>query len=149
MRFRPLTWLLLSLFFFLAGGLVWQLSDKYSASHPGRSVPAPAPAKPAPLVPGTVAPTGTVSAPSAKSFVNTNYPFRLANTAQTIRQLATSGSAILLENALIDTASTVKLEVPAHLRAGPDDGTYIVQARGALDDAFRTRLAQAGAEIVA
>src|SRR6185503_2448748 len=37
---------------------------------------------------------------------------------------------------------------PDHLRAQGDPGSYIVQARGALSDAFRAQLTASGAEII-
>ena len=56
--------------------------------------------------------------------------------------------AILLENALIDTASPLNLSIPKNLQSQGDPGAYIVQARGPIDTAFRAMLAAAGAEIV-
>ena len=56
--------------------------------------------------------------------------------------------AILLENALLDTARPADLPIPASLRAQGDPGAWVVQARGPLDDAFRALLKQAGASIV-
>ena len=81
---------------------------------------------------------------------NTNqFAYRLSNTTKTIGQLVGDGHAILLENALIDTANPLNLSIPANLRAAGDPGAYIVQARGPTDNAFRAMLAQAGATIVA
>ncbi len=60
-----------------------------------------------------------------------------------------SDTAILLENALLDTARPASLPIPDHLRAQGDPGSYIVQARGPIDAAFRSLLKTAGAAIVA
>ena len=56
--------------------------------------------------------------------------------------------AILLENALLDTAQPVDLPIPASLRAQGDPGAWVVQAKGPLNDAFRALLKRAGASIV-
>ena len=64
-------------------------------------------------------------------------------------QLVRSPAAILLENALLDTAQPLALPIPDHLRAQGDPGAYVVQSRAPLDDAFRARLRAAGAVIVA
>jgi subtilisin-like proprotein convertase family protein len=56
--------------------------------------------------------------------------------------------AILLENALLDTAQPADLPIPASLRAQGDPGAWVVQAKGPLNNAFRALLKQAGASIV-
>ena len=78
----------------------------------------------------------------------TNSPSRLSNTTKPLGQLVNDSHAILLENALIDTASPLNFSIPAHLQSQGDPGAYIVQARGPIDNAFRAMLAAAGAEIV-
>jgi subtilisin-like proprotein convertase family protein len=75
-------------------------------------------------------------------------PYCLANTTQPLAQLIRNPRAILLENALLDTAQPLNLPIPASLRAQGDPGAYIVQARGPLNGAFRALLKQAGASIV-
>ena len=90
------------------------------------------------------------SAAKTAAAANTNqFYYRLSNTTKTIGQLVNDSHAILLENALIDTANPVNLSIPANLRASGDPGAYIVQARGPIDSAFRAMLAQSGATIVA
>ena len=54
----------------------------------------------------------------------------------------------MLENALVDTGRPLDLSIPEWLKAQGDPGTYIVQARGPIDDGFRAVLAAAGAGIV-
>jgi subtilisin-like proprotein convertase family protein len=76
------------------------------------------------------------------------FPYRLSNTSKGIGELSRSDTAILLRNAFIDTASNEPVEIPEHLRAREDGGSYIVQAQGAVDDAFRAQLAARGATIV-
>ena len=59
-----------------------------------------------------------------------------------------SDTAILLENALLDTAQPATLAIPDHLRAQGDPGSYVVQARGPIDAGFRSLLKAAGASVV-
>jgi subtilisin-like proprotein convertase family protein len=75
--------------------------------------------------------------------------YRISNTPQTLRELLYKDSAVLLENALIDTATGEPLPIPSHLKAGEEPGSYIVQASRSIDASFRQRVQQAGAEIVA
>ena len=79
---------------------------------------------------------------------NTNrFALRLSNTTTPLRQLQRSDQAILLENALLDTTQPAPA-IPDHLRAQGDPGSYLVQARGPIDNAFRSLLQAAGATIV-
>jgi subtilisin family serine protease/subtilisin-like proprotein convertase family protein len=81
---------------------------------------------------------------------NTNpLALRLSNTTTPLGQLVRSPTALLLENALLDTAQPAALSIPDHLRAHGDPGAYVVQSRARLDDAFRGRVQTAGAVIVA
>ena len=87
----------------------------------------------------------------AKAYAKQNrsqFPNRLSNTSLPLKQLAARDTAVLLQNALLDTADAVALKIPGHLQASRDPGAYIVQAKGPPDDAFRGRLKQAGATIV-
>ena len=74
--------------------------------------------------------------------------YRLTNTSKSAAELGRSDTAVLLENAFIDTASATPWEVPEHLRATGDPGSYIVQSRGPLDAGFYVRLQEAGAAFV-
>src|SRR5206468_526403 len=104
----------------------------------------PAVGQPAPGRPATVAATTGLAAAGPPRQV----AYRLSNTDQSLSQLGRSDTAILLENALIDTASPTPLTVPEHLRASGDPGSYLVQWRVPLDKAFYARLREAGAEFV-
>ena len=73
---------------------------------------------------------------------------RLSNTSIPFKDLIRRESALLLRNASIDTSVTDGLNIPAHLRAEGDPGSYMVQARGPLTDAFRARLKAAGGTII-
>ncbi len=89
------------------------------------------------------------AATNAATAVKTNqFAYRLSNTTKTIGELVGDRHAILLENALIDTARPLNLAIPKNLKSSGDPGAYIVQARGPIDSAFRAMLAAAGAEIV-
>ncbi len=79
---------------------------------------------------------------------NSRFPLRLANTTNTVDELVRNDRAILLENALLDTAQPLGVRIPAPLRASADPGSYIVQARGPVDDAFRALLRSTGAAVV-
>jgi subtilisin-like proprotein convertase family protein len=97
--------------------------------------------------------TGGLSSPkpaAAKTnqTVKNRFPYRLSNTTKTVDELSRSDKAILMGNALIDTATSVNLPIPENLRAGPKGGSYMVQARGPVDDAFRALLNNANATIV-
>lgn len=74
---------------------------------------------------------------------------RVSNASFTPAEWTRRPTAILLENALVDTATAAEPSLPGHLRAAGDPGTYIAQARGPIDESFRTTLREAGAAIVA
>jgi len=73
---------------------------------------------------------------------------RFNNTGKSVGELLREERAVLLENALIDTRQPLAFSIPERLRAGAEPGSYIVQARGAVDDGFRAVLAGAGATVV-
>ncbi len=76
-------------------------------------------------------------------------PHRLSNTSASLDSLLKNERALLLQNALIDTALATDLPIPGNLRAGADPGSYLVQAKGPTSDAFRKALETAGAVNVA
>src|ERR1035441_1235196 len=154
MRSRPLAWLLLSVMFFAGAFYFWRLGDKWAARqvappithHASRITPPSS----IPLLSGA----GTLNLPPPEPFAtqpatrNTNrFALRLSNTSTPLRQLQRSGQAILLENALLDTTRPAPA-IPDQLRAQGDPGSYLVQARGPIDNAFRSLLQAAGAAIV-
>src|SRR6185503_3335232 len=108
-----------------------------TAQKTGVATPA-AQGQAAALPSGGVASTGTAAGPASQ------FPYRLSNTDRSLTQLGRSDTAILLENALIDTASPAALAVPAHLRVSGDTGSYLVQWRWPLDNAFYARLREVG-----
>jgi subtilisin-like proprotein convertase family protein len=153
--------------FFAGAFYFWRLGDKWAARrvtspithHASRITPPPpithhasriTPPSPIPLLSGA----GTLNVPPSQPFAtqpatrNTNrFALRLSNTSTPLRQLQRSGQAILLENALLDTTRPAPA-IPDQLRAQGDPGSYLVQARGPIDNAFRSLLQAAGAAIV-
>lgn len=93
------------------------------------------------LLPTNALATGTLSKTNPLAY-------RLSNTSKSLDQLLADRHAILLANALIDTAGPLNLSIPNNLRASGNPGAYIVQARGPIDATFRAMLARAGAQIV-
>ncbi len=100
-------------------------------------------ARPAPASPMVLLSTATLAKPAPVP-----PSWRLGNTPLTAGQLARRGHALILANALIDTTRPLNLKIPEALRAPADHGTYLVQARGVVDAAFRAQLAGAGATLV-
>ncbi|MBM3869832.1 MAG: hypothetical protein FJ392_02565, partial [Verrucomicrobia bacterium] len=99
-----------------------------------------------------VAPAVPAAAPSTahvKSLGDDPHlPFRVRNTVRPDAELFRSDTAVLLRNALVETREPVRLNIPPHLRAQGDPGSWLVQARGSIDGKFREVLRGAGAEIV-
>jgi subtilisin-like proprotein convertase family protein len=132
----------------------WRLGDKWAARrvappvthHASRITP------PSPIL--LLSQAGTLNVPPPEPFATQNatphtnrFALRLSNTSTPLRQLQRSNQAILLENALLDTTQPAPA-IPDHLRAQGDPGSYLVQARGPIDNAFRSLLQAAGAVIV-
>ena len=164
MRLRPLIRLLVGVMFFVTGASLLWLNGKWPAQQaPARSPKSSAPllvshasratsSSPFRLLSTTGPPDSLPAASSATQHAtrNTNLlALRLSNTPAPFGQLLRRPTAILLENALLDTADPTVLSIPDHLRAHGDPGAYVVQSRAPLDDAFRARLLAAGASIVA
>src|SRR5690349_3581773 len=156
MRLKPRTWVVLCLLCLAGGALLWRAShwlrtgraDRNEAQASGNRNYS---SKPRPLLVAQIGP-GQVASPQllATGPINTNAHFwyRLTNTDKTVDQLARTENAILLRNALIDTSKGTDLPIPDHLKAKGDPGSYIVQSRGKLTDAFRSQLKAAGATII-
>ncbi len=155
MRLRPITWFVVSLLLLVGALFLWRLGNRTTAHKaPAPTAVAAMPAQ-APAVSAITTPSPIIA--SAASVNSSNRPaaaakdflsYRLSNTPRTMGQLMRDDKAILLENALVDTAQPVSFAIPAHLRAAADPGAYIVQARGPVDSAFRAALEKTGAKIV-
>src|SRR5438477_2873830 len=154
MRLKPRTWVVLCLLCCAGGALLWRSSHwRGTARNDGKSadVQLRNGMKPRPLLVAQIAPGRAAQAQLLGTGpINTNAHFwyRLTNTDQTVDQLARSEHAILLRNALIDTSKGTELPIPDHLKAKGDTGSYIVQSRGKLTDAFRAQIKAAGATII-
>ena len=153
-----------SLLLFAVAAIFWRLGENErlrsldagpaspAPALPGATTPAVNPAvsavKSAPAVPA-VQPAPAPEKPKAKGPSEKKlYPYRLSNTSRGLQQLVRSDTALLLNNALIDTRTGKPVPVPAHLRAEGEPGGYIVQARGLIDGAFLNQLQRVGAAIV-
>ena len=147
MQLKTRTWFLISLMFFVAAAIFWQLGERKAARDKAariarESAAAAATNGPAPAgvaLPGqpTVPPAATATTNAA---LKNPFAHRLSNTARTMGQLQHSESAILLRNALIDSTQPVNLAIPPHLRADGDPGSYVVQSRGPMTDGYRDLL---------
>src|ERR1051326_1941482 len=163
MRWRPLTWFLLSVLFFIGAGFFWNLGERWQAAKQGRSPsqattngltpvgPQPKPSVERPSVEHRSVNAAIPSTLETRHSTPTNHVFayRLTNSSASGNQLAAIPKAVLLENALFDTGQPINADIPAHLRAQGDPGAYIVQSREPLDADFRNLLKNAGATIVA
>ena len=168
MRFTSRTWFLLSLLFFVAALFFWLLGDHYQAkkkhvpnvSKPQVEASASTPSsRPYPLLtrlpadllgqlPASVGNPRGVAVPASTPVAKPAFPYRLGNTSKSLNELARLDSAILLRNALIDTARPLQLAIPEHLRSKSETGSYVVQSRGPINDEFRARLREVDATIV-
>src|SRR6266404_3153336 len=178
LRWRPLTWWLLSVMFFVAAFYFWRLGDEWAkkkesgarsqeaansklqTSNPKLQTPSQESRKAEVAAHGAVA--GNLNVPPEVA-AGTNGPMkesplahRLSNTTRTLKELVRREHALLLENALLDTERRGQaggpsdgLPIPAELRAQGDPGSYIVQSRTALNEEFRALLKGAGASVVA
>ena len=161
MRLRPLGWLLVSALCFGGAYYFWRLGDRTVATRgkagqrsPGEEAGS-APFRHAVATPfqlltqsgSLLATQPGAPATNRAAMTARHLALRLSNTSASLTELQRSDRAILLENALLDTAQAVPA-IPGHLRAQGDPGAYLVQARGPVDNSFRALLRQAGAEIV-
>ncbi len=162
MRWRPLAWAALSALCFLGAWYFWRLGDEWAAkkaqsSRPQTTETTDVPRRPAaslPLLSSTV--VGSLNVPPVSSTQSNHVlrvvnprELRLRNTTADLETLQRSPTAILLENALIDTKDKTPLPIPDNLRSkgnsDNDQGTYIVQASKPINVAFVNALQNAGA----
>ena len=154
MRRRSVSWLLLSVVCFLGAAYLWHLrtprATRSAAQPAARSAEPAAPATQRAGGPQSAAlvPQRAATLTNALALRRAALAHRLTNTSLTVGELVHRDPAILLENALFDTTRPANLPIPDALRAQGDPGTYIVQARGPLDNAFRSALKSRGAAIV-
>ncbi len=158
MRFSPRTWSLLSVMLFVAAVFFWLKGNEYEERRKKTAPPAHATNSPGHVASLNLLSTqnaqlAQLTAPSQNSpaedeAVEKLYPDRLRNTKKSLNALMRQDHSILLANALIDTDSGEPVNIPAHLRSQGAPGSYIVQWNGPATAEFRSRLTEAGAEIV-
>lgn len=146
---------MVSLLCFAGAFYFWRQGDLQREARKAAPPSAPGQHQAKPAFTTTTRPSGSTSLiPPAKSAASkatakSRYPWRLSNTDKTTGQMLRSPKAIHLMNALLDTSKPVNnLAIPDKLRAPPNNGSYIVQANGPLDNNFRALLQSAGATIV-
>lgn len=161
MRFSARTWSLLSLLLFVAAAFFWLKGNEYQArknlaprSVAGTNAAAlqlfSTQAAGAPLASLTSPPIAADSLQNGKpaaEAIKKRFPYRLQNTEKALNELVKDDGAVLLANALIDTRGALP-EIPRHLKAAGDPGSYIVQWKGAPGREFRAQLSEVGAEII-
>ncbi|HXG46718.1 MAG TPA: S8 family serine peptidase, partial [Methylomirabilota bacterium] len=158
MSFRTSKWAWISLVCLIGAVANWWLGRDWEQRHripaessatnstvPTRPTTAPADAPTGPARTTSPAPPAPIASPSSPT---NPFPYRLSNATKPISEWIESERAILLRHALVDTEAPLSLDIPPHLRAQGDPGAYVVQAEGAIDQAFRDRLRAVGAEIV-
>jgi subtilisin-like proprotein convertase family protein len=161
MRWRAIIWFVISLLCLVGARCLWQWADERAAAQRAqKQTTSTAPAAPVPALQNQSVIGKTISRSTSPQFLLLSeaaakaasaakpLAYRLNNTGRTAGQLLRDERAIILENALIDTERRLDFSIPAHLRAAGDPGTYIVQSRGPVDDAFRAALRGAGASVV-
>src|SRR5580704_13913199 len=129
MQRRPLLWLVISLLSLAGAIYFWQLGNKQLAqrraaqgANTGAIQPVPASSKSPLQLPSQ--PASKKQSPKTPETAKNRFPYRLSNTSKTIGQLLGNDKAILLANALIDTANPVKPAIPERLRAAANSGSY-------------------------
>ena len=166
MNRRKAIWSVVILAFLLGALFVWQHAGPTHVGSPAVAQPAasaevhsPAtadrvaqitvtPASTAPFALFTLNKDTNASVVTAAVKRTERLKYRLSNTSETVGQLLSNPKALHLENALIDSSKPLDFTIPDSLKSEGDPGTYIVQARGSINDAFRQALQAAGAVIV-
>jgi subtilisin family serine protease/subtilisin-like proprotein convertase family protein len=132
MLWRRLIWPVLGC---LLLAVLWRFSD---TSPRVSIVPVPASRDPhAPAQPGS----GAVPLDHSTG----SYPVRVSNTSELLATLIYRETAILLENAQLDSGLPLELAIPSILKAKGEPGAYLVQSRGPATEAFQSVLRQADA----
>lgn len=152
MRIKTRTWCLISLLLFVAAGVCWWLGNlrRDSLAVPPKNVPATNSVAATDATNKTSAIallTGSGTPVTANGGANSRSG-KLTHSNKKLSELMRTETAVLLRNALLDTAEPALPQVPDFLRSKGDPGSYIVQSRGAIDDAFRAQLQTANATIV-
>lgn len=155
-------WFLISLLLLVAAALCWWQGERLRLREQPRDGATNSTATPTVwerftrlpyVLTGRTAPRGSVATaakpPELLSLSrDPRLPFRLRNSDKKEAELFRSETAVLLRNALVETTAPLDLRIPEHLRATEEPGSWLVQARGTIDQKFRDVLRGAGAEIV-
>jgi subtilisin family serine protease/subtilisin-like proprotein convertase family protein len=156
MRNNPRLWALISVLLLIASAVFWRLGewDENRRVKPLNQPPS-----------DSTTSTSNVNKPLTNSLEQINekqkqqkkpellameeklYPYRLRNTDKRLDELLKSPNAIILQNALIDTTAGKPLPIPSTLRADKTR-TFIVQARGNINDVIRNGIKMAGGTII-
>ncbi len=165
-RYKPAIWLTLCLLFSLTAVLLWRQNlerrvAESSGIAPRRTLAVPTPSAPvSPIAPAapqkraqTVAaslvatiPAREVDARTAHFHATEGNPHRLSNTRRSFDDLIRRDRSILLRNAFIDTAATLRgLPIPPELQAGENAGAWLVQSAGRVSPDFLKLLRDSGA----
>lgn len=91
---------------------------------------------------------GGSTASALDSIEKERHPFRLRNTSRTLNELVQSETAILLQNASLDTTEPVELAIPDHLRATGPVGAYVVQFNHRLTGEDYVQVGKNGGKVV-
>lgn len=153
---RPSTWIVISLLSLAGAWYFWRLGDRWAVEKQSAREKLAVPGKKSSrlptdvVIPAATAPmvlfTQPLQAQAVAALHQDKLKYHLSNTSKTPQQMLRDAHAVHLENALIDTRLPLALNIPAHLRAAGEPGSYIVQSRGVIDDAFRAKLREAGAD---
>lgn len=158
MNLQPRTWALISILSLIGAAICWRLGERHGQPAPGPVAPvtntAPAPQsltapQPAGAALASPSPAQPVPMAAPAAVEPEPFPYRLRNTPDSMEQLVRNTHAILLRNALLDTRGARLPDIPAALRAEGDPGSYIVQARGPLNEVYRRQVVAAGGRVVA
>lgn len=136
MRLKPRTWFLISVALFVAGAWMWHYAESVSLSRHNAETPKPSSALKPPLIK-----TSATVAAKRKTY-------RVSNTHKTFAQLLHNDHAIILRNALIDTARPLSLDIPSQLRSKGVPGSYIVQFDRPLNQEFYDSVKKDGGQFV-
>lgn len=146
---RPIVWVTVLLLGAVGALCVWQFSRRPATGPASASAnPAGASTSARPAVAAIQPAAPNTAAPVVAAATNGIARFRLSNTTEAYGRLLQRNSALVLENACWDTTKPLDLNIPAHLRAEGDPGSYIVKAAGPADAAFQAQLRAAGLRLI-
>ncbi len=148
MRDNPRMWALISVLLLIAAGISWKIAERQERQK----------LKQQPTTNTNVISTAKVDRVSTNLQQNVSasksitakptIPIRLTNSDKNVTELVKLPNVLLLQNAIIDTSNNKPLPIPSILQTSTNSHSFIVQARGALNDTIRNGLKMAKAKIV-